>query len=269
MKLKHIFYFLLPLIAVFYGCDMDKDIEIELPVHKPQLVVEGYLEPGKPFRIAVQESASYFDPPTPPLVPDAEVVITHNGRRIELAYKPKLDNVTGFLYTHSSNEIMDGKPGDIYGLEVTDGKGRKVTGFTTILPAVPIDTVEWRFNEEELALLLTSFQDNGDTENYYRYMTHRDSLNHDSDREFFAPDALNNGKRVTYGSNFRYELGETLIVTLFNIEKQYFDFLASTDNAKDANGNPFAQPTRIRSSVQGGLGIFTNLAYDRKTVIIK
>ena len=269
MKLKHTLYFLLPLIAIFYGCDMDKDIDIELPAHKPQLVVEGYLEPGKPLRIAVQESASYFDAPTPPLVPDAEVYITHNGRRIELAYKPKIDNLTGFLYTHSSNEIMEGKPGDIYGLEVTDGKGRKVTGFTTILPPVPIDTVEWRFNDKDLALLLTSFQDNGNTQNYYRYMTHRDSLNHDSDREFYASDEVNNGKRVTYGSNYRYEQGETIIITLFNIEKQYFDFLSSTNNAKNANGNPFAQPSRIRSSVQGGLGIFTNLAYDRKVVVIR
>ena len=269
MKLKHTIYLLLPFIALFYGCDMDKDIDIKLPAHKPQLVVEGYLEPGKPLRVAVQESASYFDAPTPPLVPDAEVVITHNGRRIDLAYKPRIDNLTGFLYTHSSNEVMDGKPGDIYGIEVTDGKGRKVTGFTTILPSVPIDTVEWRFNENEEAMLLTNFQDDGSSENYYRYMTHRDSLNKDSDRQFFTSDKLNNGKRVTFGSNFRYLRGETLFVTLYHIEKQYFDFLSSTDNAKDANGNPFAQPSRIRSSLQGGLGIFTNLAYDRRVVVIQ
>ncbi|WP_162054360.1 DUF4249 domain-containing protein [Pontibacter pamirensis] len=269
MKLKHTLFFLLPFIAAFYGCDMDKDISIDLPSYNPQLVVEGYLEPGKPFRIAVQESASYFDAPTPPLVPDAEVVITHNGRRIDLTYKPRLDNRTGFLYTHSSEEIMNGKPGDIYGLEVTDGKGRKVTGFTTILPSVPIDTVEWRFNDEDEALLLTSFQDDANTENYYRYMTHRDSLTHDSDREFFSSDKLNNGNVITFGSNYRYERGSNLIVTLFNIEKQYYDFLSSSDNAKDSNGNPFAQPSRIRSSVQGGLGIFTNLAYVRKTIVIK
>ncbi|GAB3539664.1 hypothetical protein GCM10027443_36550 [Pontibacter brevis] len=269
MRLKQTIYFLLPLLAIFYGCDMDKDINIELPAHTPQLVVECYLEPGKPYRIAVQESASYFDAPTPPLVPDAKVLITHNGRRIELTYKPKLDNLTGFLYTHSSHEIMNGKPGDIYGLEVTDGKGRRVTGFTTVLPSVPIDTVEWRFNDEGKAILLTSLKDDPNTDNYYRYMTHRDSVTHDSDREFVSTDKLNNGKRITFGSNFRYERGDTLIVTLFHIEKQYYDFLASADNAKDANGNPFAQPSRIRSSVQGGIGIFTNLAYRRKMVVLE
>lgn len=269
MKLKkYIVCFLLPFIAAFYGCEMDKSVEVELPEHKSQLVVEGYLEPGKPYQIAVQESASYFDAPTPPLVPDAQVFIIYKGRRIELAYKPKVDFSTGFLYTHSSPEIMTGKPGDTYALEVTDGQGRKVTGFTTIMPPVPIDTIEWRYNDKEEALLLTSFQDDININNYYRYMTHRDSINHDSDREFVSADNLTNGKRVTFGSNYRYERGDNLIVTLFNLEKQHFDFLSSSDNAKDANGNPFAQPSRIRSSVQGGIGIFTNLAYDRKTVVI-
>jgi hypothetical protein len=248
---------------------MDKTVEIDLPAHKPQLVVEGYLEPGKPYRLAVQESAGYFDAPTPPLVPDAMVYITHNGRRVELDYKPRMDERTGFIYTHSSSEVMNGKPGDIYGLEVTDSKGRKVTAFTTILPVVPIDTIEWRFNEDDEALLLTSFQDDGSTSNYYRYITTRDSLNSGSSRDFASSDDLTNGKRVTFGSGYNYDPGDTLIITLYHIEKQYYDFLESAESAKDANGNPFAQPSQIKSSVQGGIGIFTNLAYDRKTVVIE
>jgi hypothetical protein len=270
MTLKKLsLYAPLSLLLLFYACDMDKTVEVDLPAHDPQLVVEGYLEPGRPYRLAVQESAGYFDAPTPPLVPDAVVYITHNGRRVELEYKPRLDERTGFIYTHSSQEIMDGKPGDIYGLEVTDSKGRKVTAFTTILPAVPIDTIEWRFNEDDEALLLTSFQDDGSTKNYYRYLTTRDSLNSGSSRDFTSSDDLTNGKRVTFGSGYNYDPGDTLIITLYHIEKQYYDFLESTESAKEANGNPFAQPSQIKSTVQGGIGVFTNLAYDRKTVVIE
>lgn len=271
MKTKFLLYFLflLPLSTVMYSCDMDKSVEVELPAHTPQLVVEGYLEAGRPYRVAVQESAGYFDAPTPPLVPDAIVYITHSGRRTQLEYKPKQDERTGFIYTHSSPEIMDGKPGDIYGLEVTDSRGRKITAYTTILPVVPIDTVEWRFNDKEKALLLTSFHDDPGTSNYYRHVTHRDSLTSGSSRDFTSSDDITNGKRVTFGSGYNYEPGDTLIISLFHIEKQYYDFLQSTENAKEANGNPFVQPSRIKSSVQGGIGIFTNLAYDRKTVIIE
>lgn len=271
MKPKHLLYALLPLVALLYSCDLDKDIDVVLPAHEPLLIVEGYLERGKPYRIAVHESSGYFAPPTAPLVPEARAFITHKGRRIELEYKPRLDEKTGFIYTHSSTEVVEGEPGDVYILEVSDDEGRKITGMTTMLPAVPIDTVEWRFNdkEDEEAILLTSFQDDANTSNYYRYMTHRDSLNNGTDQDIKTSDDLTNGTRVTFGSSYFYDPGDTVIVTLYNMEKQYYDFLVSTTNAKDANGNPFAQPSKIMSSVQGGMGIFTNLAYDRKVVIIR
>ncbi|MDX5421445.1 MAG: DUF4249 domain-containing protein [Hymenobacteraceae bacterium] len=268
MKQQLFLYLLAPLLLLLAGCDLQKDIDVALPEHEPQLVVECYLELGKPLRMSVLESSGYFDEILPPLVPDAEVFITHNGRRIKLKYKPVLITQTNRFYTHTSHEIMNGKPGDIFGLEVQDSRGRKVTAFTTVLPRVPIDTIEWRFNDEGKALLLTTYQDDPDTRNFYRYMTHRDSLEKGSERSFISSDNLTNGKRVSYGSAYDYEVGDTLIISLFHIEKQYYDFLGSVSDAKNANGNPFAQPSRIKSAVQGGIGIFTNLAYDRKTVII-
>lgn len=251
------------------ACDLEKDIEVELPFHEPQLVVECYLEPGKPLRASVLESSGYFEAPTPPMVPDAEVYITTpSGNRVQLKYKPMLIKSTGRFYTHKSTEIMKGKPGDIYQLEVVDGKGRKVTGFTKVQPQVSIDEVSWKFNDKNEAYLLTSFYDDPNIANYYRYMAHVDSLSGGSDRDFVTSDDLTNGKRISLGSSYRYEENDTLIVTLYHIEKQYYDFLSSISDAKDANGNPFAQPSKIKSSVEGGFGIFTNLAYDRKTVVI-
>lgn len=268
MKTRYFIYLLLPLLTLLYACDLEKDIDVELPNHEPKLVVECYLEPGKLIRASILESSGYFDEPVPPLVPDAEVYITHNGKRIKLKYKPTFMKNSGRFYTHTSDVYMKGKPGDIYELEVTDGKGRKVTGFTTIMPKVPIDEITWKFNDKDKAYLLTSYYDNPNTANYYRYMTHADSLSGGSNRDFTTSDELTNGKRTSYGSAYDYEEGDTLIVTLFHIEKQYYQFLSSVNDAKDANGNPFAQPSKIKSSVYGGLGIFTNLAYDRKKVII-
>ncbi|TPE44380.1 DUF4249 domain-containing protein [Pontibacter mangrovi] len=268
MKTRHLLYLLA--LLMLSSCDLEKDIDVDLPYHKPQLVVECYLQPGEPIRASVLESAGYFEEPTPPLVPDAEVYITTpEGERLELEYKPVLIRNTGRFYTHTSTAIMHGKPGQVYQLEVKDGKGRKVTGFTKVLGAVPIEEIKWKFNDKNEAYLLTSFQDDPDVANYYRFMVHIDSLAGDSDRDFVTSDELTNGKRVSLGSAYQYEEGDSLIVSLYHIEKQYYDFLASISDAKDANGNPFAQPSRIVSSVEGGFGIFTNLAYDRKTVVIK
>jgi len=262
-------YLLLPLLTLFCSCDLQKDIEVDLPAYAPQLVVECYLEPGLPHRLTVLESSSYFETPQPIVVDDAQVYITHNGKRTEVPYKPTYNESSGRLYTHVSEAVMNGKPGDVYGLEGTDDKGRIVTGFTTILPQVPIDTIEWKFNEKEEAYLLTSFQDNPNTADYYRYFVHQDSLNTDPNQNFTSSDNLSSNKRMSYGSGFDYQRGDVVIITLFHIEKQYYDFLNSTSNARNANGNPFAQPAQIKSSVQGGIGIFTNLAYNREVVIIK
>lgn len=269
MRPKAILYLLLPVLFMATACDLEKEIEVALPEHTPQLVVECYLQQGKNLRLTVTESSSYFDAPQPPFVPDAQVYITHNGRRIKLNYKPLVSHTAGKYYTHTSTEVMNGKPGDIFGLEVTDNKGRKVTGFTTILPAVKIEEVEWKFNEKEKAYLLTSFQDDGNTDNYYRYVTHLDSLNTKPERDFTLDDNLTNGKRTSLGSAYDYDRNDTIIVSLYHIEKQYYDFLNSVENAKSANGNPFSQPSKIKSSVQGGIGIFTNLAFQRKTVVLQ
>ena len=268
MKPKAILYLLLPILLLATACDLEKEIEVALPEHTPQLVVECYLQQGKTFRMTVMESSSYFDAPQPPYIPNAEVYITHNGRRIKLNFKPMVAKQAGKYYTHTSTEVMNGKPGDIFGLEVSDNKGRKVTGFTTILPVVAIEEVAWKFNDKEKAYLLTSFQDNAGNANYYRYVTHVDSLNTRPERDFTLDDDLTNGKRTSLGSAYDYDRNDTIIVTLYHIEKQYYDFLNSVDDAKSANGNPFAQPSKIKSSVQGGLGIFTNLAFDRKTVVL-
>lgn len=265
-----VLYLLLPLLAILSSCDLEKDIDVSLPAYAPQLVVECYLEPGKQMRATVLESSGYFEEPNPPVVPDAIVYITSpSGKRVQLKYKPVMVKSTGRFYTHTSSEVMTGKTGDIYHLEVEDGSGRKITGFTKIQPKVSIEEVEWRFNDKDEALLITTFQDAPHMPNYYRYMTHVDSLSGGSDRDFVTSDDLTDGKRVSLGSSYRYEEGDTLIVTLYHIEKQYYDFLASVSDAKNANGNPFAQPSQIKSSLKGGIGIFTNLAYDRKTVVIK
>lgn len=264
-----IYTLLLPLLLLLASCDLEQEVEVKLPAHESQLVVECYLEPGKPLRAVVLESVSYFNDPELPLVPDAEVFITHRGRTIKLPFSPVQNKQTGKYYTHRISEKLDIQPGEVVTLEVKDGKGRYVTGTTTIMGHVPIEAVEWKFNEKDKAYLLTSYQDDPDAENFYRYMVHRDSLSNSSQRDFISSDRLTNGQRVSYGSGYDYEEGDTLVVSLYHIEQQYYDFLGSVSDARNANGNPFAQPSRIVSSVKGGIGIFTNLSYNRKTVVIK
>lgn len=270
MTFKHrLFSLIASLLPLLTACDLEKDITVALPEHTPQLMVECYLDPGKPLRASVLESNSYFGSPQTEPLSDVQVIIGYNGKKVELNYNPAFVSDQSKFYTHRSREIMQGNPGDVYTIEVTDSKGRKVTGTTTILPKVPLDTVAWRFNSKDEALLLASFQDDGDTRNFYRFMIHRGNLKVDSERDFTTNDNLTNGIQMTLGTGYSFEKGDTLIVSLFHIEEPYYNFINSASDAKNANGNPFAQPSSIKSTVQGGLGVFTNLAYDRKVIIIK
>ena len=74
-----------------------------------------------------------------------------------------------------------------------------------------------------------------------------------------------------FGSGYQFSEGDTVINTLFHIEKAYADFLESVDAAIGANGNPFGQPSTIISNLEGdagAIGIFTGLSYDRVVTII-
>jgi hypothetical protein len=166
------------------------------------------------------------------------------------------------------------RPGDTFTLDVSDSKGRHLTGTATMPARVPLDTLEWKFNdktgEERKAYVLTKFQDPAATADFYRLQIHHDSISEKSrERDFSLDDRLTNGQLMTLGTSYRFSSGDTLLVTLLHIDEPFYRFLQSVDDARNANGNPFAQPAAIRSTVQGGVGVFTILSQDQRTIIIK
>ena len=270
LRLNRLFVlFSLPFLAAFWGCDMDKEIDLNLPEFESQLVVECYLENGKPYRATITESTSYFGRPEPILVPDATVIITHNGQADTLKFNPSYDLEARKIYTHVSEKLVQGNVGDSYALQVFDSRGRRATGFTQFLPAIPIDSVQLSQNNENKFSLLAQFTDPGAMQNFYRFQIHRDSLSdHKRISDVYSNDRLYNGQKYAFGTSYRLDPQDTVFVTLYHMEPQYYDFISSMDEAQDANGNPFAQPSALKSTVQGGLGVFTTLSYDRKTVIL-
>lgn len=259
---------LLPLLSLLGACNLEKEIEVPLPPHTPQLVLECYLEPGKPARALVLETSSYFDSPELPVVPRANVVLTHNNKTINLSFDPYQDEMTKKYYTHRSNEVISGNPGDVYTIEVTDEQDRRLTGSTTFLPRVEIDSAEYRYNEREEAFLLITFQDDPNLRNFYRFIARKRS-ERDWEQEITTSDDLTNGIEVTFGTGYEFAKGDTAYVTLYHLEEKYHDYLESVSDARRSNGNPFAQPGSIKSTVEGGMGVFTNVVKSQKILILE
>jgi hypothetical protein len=261
--------YLLPLAGLLTGCDLEKEIEVPLPSYASKLVVECYLEEGRPYRMAVTESVSYFEGPRLPVVNDADVNITYGDNRVKLNYSVDVDTFYRKAYNYLSSSRVNSTRNSVYTLQVKDPRGRTITGEARFLPKIPIKSVEWKYNKDELAFLLVKFDDTDPAiTNYYRFQIHKDSLNKNADVDFNLDDTFNTNGEITLGTGYNYQRGDTVYVSVFHVEKNYYDFLESVSSAANANGNPFAQPAKVKSTVQGGLGVFATLVYDRKKIVI-
>jgi hypothetical protein len=271
------------------GCNLQKDIDVPTPNYPTQLVVECYLEQGKPYRLLVQRTQP-FDAPPPisfdgtqfnvdpnTLGLDAVAVISGPRGTDTLRLSPSLDSTgtSTHFFTHTGFRLFDGRPGETYSLIVYDTGGRRITGTTTVREVVPIDTIEYSFNPNEpadqaQAAILTRYRDPAPLGNAYRYINSKVTRGRLEERQAFEFDDSNiNGEPSVAGSSYRFGQGDTMEIALQHISLDYWRFLESVDNARDANGNPFAQPAAIKSTVQGGIGVFTSITEDRRRIILK
>ncbi|WP_188686765.1 DUF4249 domain-containing protein [Rufibacter glacialis] len=257
------------------SCDMEQEIEVKLPKLPPQLVVECYLVNNEPMKLALSESAGYFDAPEAIIVKGATVTITKNNEApVVLRDTVLVDQENQKVYTHYNRRRVRTAPGDVFKLLITDTQGRRLTGTTTVLPPVPIDSVGWKFNskpeQSQEAYLLVRWQDDAASKNFYRLLVHKaDTSGIDSQLDAEVDDQLRNGKKITYTTTYRFQRNDTLTIKLFHLDESYYEFISSIEDARRANGNPFAQPVTIKSTVAGGFGVFTHLNFQTKEVIIK
>ena len=279
-KYPMMFSLLLGLFTMI-SCNLDREVEIVLPEYDSQRVIECYLEPGKPFRLLLSNSSSYFDPfPTEEnlllfldqiLEKDADVRITFGNREIQLRNELNIDFETLKFFNYVSDEMVPDDYSIDYNLEIVLKDGRTITGQTRILPPVPIDSLALEFNERGLARTLVFVKDDRSVPRYYRRMLHFGSLDSLPDQDFIADNSIVDNGLLAFGHGFSAESGDTIINTIFTIDKAYFDFLVSLNGSIAANGNPFAQPGVIFSNVRGSagaIGIFTGISFDRVVTIV-
>lgn len=267
------------LAAVCWSCNLEKEIEIELPEYNAKTIVECYLQPGKSFQLLLTSSSSYFAPFDTAtsdllqnlLVNGAEVFIMHAGTRYDLYNQLVIDQEAQKLYNYYNPELVPEDMTNEFELFVELRDGSTITGTTKILPTVPIDSVKIEFQQNDtLARVLTYFTDIPGENNYYRRMLHQNSLDSLAMQDFTLDDRVVEDV-VVFGTGYEFAEGDTIYNTLFHIDRVYFDFLESVNNAVISNGNPFGQPSPINSALGGTArseGIFTGLSFTRDIRIV-
>lgn len=278
---NHVFLMLL-LFSFLLGCNLEKEIEIALPQGEDQLVVECYLEPGRPFSLLLTRSNDYFAPfpedlekyATAIFESNAVVTIKSNGKEYVLKNVLRFDLLANKIYNYTSPDLVPADLEHDFELNITTGSGKTIQSQTRILPAIPLDSLVVQFEESQdtLARVLTYFTDNPATKDFYRRMLHWNSLDSIPEQDFPADDRIVDKNTVVFGTGYEFPVGDTVINTLYHIDQAYYDFLRSIFDAIQGNTNPFAQPSPIVSNMKGNagaIGIFTGLTYTRDTVIIR
>ena len=266
------------------GCGkLQNNIDVPLPSYSSELVVECYLEPGKVPSLAVTTSVPYLSSVLPRVPSDVTVTLTMpNGTPVPLNFAPNykaLTDSTGEkFHSHIGRDPLVANPGDVFKLDVSDKQGRHVTGTTTMMSLVPIDSVEYKFNDkkgaERKAYFLTNFRDPATADDAYRLQLHKGdpakrALLKSPEVDNSFQDRLNNGQNFTVGTSYRFYPGDTVTATLYHTDAAYYRFRQSVRDARGANGNPFSQPSAIYNTVQGGIGVFTVLSGTQATKILR
>ena len=258
------------LVIVFVSCD--KSIEVSLPPYKSEYVVEMYLEQGKPLRCLIVESLPYTDTAINKPVQDAVVVISDGIRMDTLSYLVNQDKTTGRYFNYYNPRIVSYDSTRVYRLNII-GQNQNVTGTTNFSQSKTfLDSLIVResLNEPDSFSVGMVITDAPDTENYYRFLVGKKFNTFASDpTDFRVSDVAFNGKQFSFFSEPDFALNDTVTIRIYSLHKEHYQYLESLSNARRSNFNPFSQPSRIKSNVKGGIGIFTSIRYTEKEVIIK
>ena len=259
------------LIIILLSCN--KIITIELPAYTPQIVVEMYLEEGKPLRCLVSESLPYTDTAISRELNGVMVIFSDGSVNDTLVNIINKDLETGRWYNYFHPGILVADSAKTYTIKISDSSNRLVTGTTRFSQRIiSIDSINIRAsaNEPDSFSVGVIISDPRLSNNYYRFLvTKKLDDFHSEDTDFFLNDLSFNGNSFSFYSNADYARNDTVLVRVYSLLKEHFDYMQSTENARNSNFNPFTQPAMIKSNVKGGLGIFTAIRYDQRQIMVR
>lgn len=269
-KIRFIYFLLLLAIG---GCDLDKEIEVDVPDFEPGYVVEAYVMPGHTFGMLITKSFGYFDvfdstmayedqlPKM--LVEEVEGSLFLNGKEYKIHNQYRIFGENPMIYNYTLGDRIRFHPKDEIDIELTFPTGEKVTAKTQIPETRPIDSVSLISNDRGEVRSQTYFTSDPDEKEYFRRQLFRIREGRIAILQDFVSDnrIASDGKMV-FGSGYDFEEGDTLHSRITHITAEYFNFFNSINGSIGANSNPFSQPGKIKSNIRGSdrvIGIFTGM----------
>lgn len=284
-----VFHSFIPYALVIFSLltSCEKNITVNIPSGKQQVVVEGYVEPGLPPYVYLSYSTGYF------AALDSVSLINYTVKKATVVISDGIttDTMTEVLpdygYFYASAKLT-GVAGRTYTLTVKTQQGEIVTAQTTLHQPIPLDSVWFKASqgEDTLGFAWAHMKDPDTLGNNYRWFAkriHKDSL-------FIAPfgsvfeDKFINGREFDFAYNRGslpntndhgdighgfYQVGDTVVIKFCTMDNNSFRFWRDAETQSSNNGNPFGSTAPVQSGVEGGLGIFCAYGASYDTLICK
>lgn len=284
--IKRINHILLLAIMGIIAISCEKELSLEIPEYKQQVVVEGQIEQGEQARVLLSLTAPYFNEYDSVSMLEyrlttAKVVLKYDTTHEVLRLRRNSNYFPPFIYESVANGVID----QHYKIEVIS-RGDTIKGETAIPEPTPIDSL-WFVQKEHTDssyYFNIRFTDDPDIKDYYVLF----SMVKGEDDRFYPvrtaayDDAFFNGKQVTFKMERgmasvldveemnNYRIGNEVYVKLCTVNQAVYEYWNSYQNILIASANPFSSPsTTLKSNINNGIGIFGGYGAHIDTVKIK
>lgn len=270
------------LVSFFFLVSCETVIDVDLPAHKPGIVVNCVMKEGKPVSASITRSVGILDTLEIEIINGADVKLYENGVFVgTLLFNSQegVDSVPG-EYRINHNAVA----GAEYRLEVSAPAYDPVQAGATIPQAVPIASHVFTENAsvnqfgEQMSQLSVTINDPAGIDNYY-FLTIIDTTETESGYYFsmestdpsvvqtytgsgiLFSDELFDGKTYTLkadipGFSGGTPFSQSMKVVLQTIDRNDFLYQKTFYLHIENEENPFAEPVQVYTNINGGLGIF-------------
>lgn len=279
--------------SLFVACNFSPTpipIEVEEPEQK--LVISSFALPPQELIVTVSRTFSALVPKADSLdlddpdilarvlVDSAEVMLSYAGHTVELF------KIAPGIYGSIEVEQI---PGATYLLTVKDfDTGLMTSAKTVLLPEIYLDTLYPISRilpslDDTLNTFKYDFLDPAGVENYFLvtytksnnlfrdillpgqtlFNTSRSSFNVFSDKN------TGDGQKIAYQPDPLFEVGDTVLVGISNIPKNYYEFVSAYKKSGNLFSQLISEPINLPSNVENGYGYFSMVNPKFKTVVIE
>lgn len=274
------------LLGVMNGCTQTE--KIELPLYKPQVVINGLISDKAPAFIKLSESISSLDTNAVPVITRASVQIFDQSNVL-------FDNLSydafsgGFVGTKLAKlNVKYGLRVNVQNKEVTSSTilaaGTNITSFI-FNDSIGLDTSGFKLGEVSFTFNDIPGQDNFYRVNLYYYDAIRQSfetfdLNNNefinsqatkTDDGFIFGDESFSGSNITIDVEVPFGFVDDnapfkFYVKLEALNRDLSLYEQSREIYRQARGGLFSEPVDLYSNISGGLGVFGGSSIDRDTL---